>query len=72
VFVQLNGLLPTREEDVQGKAYSCHMFSVEKFLATGEHDKFNLDSFLMETNKIKNCFPIVLRPQQHYIQLWLA
>jgi len=40
LFVELHGLLPEFEKDVQGRAYNCHMFGVEKFLATGEHDKF--------------------------------
>jgi len=37
LFVDLQGLLPVYE---QKEAYHCHMFSVEKTLANGEHDKF--------------------------------
>jgi len=41
LFVQLRGLLPKFKDDLKGaKAYNSHMFTVEKFLATGEHDKF--------------------------------
>jgi len=39
--VDLNGLLPVHEEELDGeKAYNSHLFEVEKFLASGEHDKF--------------------------------
>ena len=37
LFVDLCALKPVNE---QKEAYRCHMFSVEKTLATGEHDKF--------------------------------
>ena len=37
LFVDLQGLLPVHE---QKEAYNCHMFSVEKTLGNGEHDKF--------------------------------
>jgi len=41
LFVDLGGLKPEYAENMKGKkAYNCHMFGVEKFLATGEHDKF--------------------------------
>lgn len=41
LFVQLRGLLPKFKEDLNGtKVYNSHMFTVEKFLASGEHDKF--------------------------------
>jgi len=63
LFVQLNGLLPEYEEDVKGKAYNCHMFGVEKFLATGEMISSSLDLFSMGMSKIKIYFPTD-RPQQ--------
>lgn len=37
LFIDLCGLQPVYE---QKDAYRCHMFSVEKTLETGEHDKF--------------------------------
>ena len=37
LFVDLQGLLPVYE---QKDAQNCHMFTVEKTLANGEHDKF--------------------------------
>ena len=41
LFVQLQGLLLKVKEDLKGaKVYNSHMFTVEKFLASGEHDKF--------------------------------
>jgi len=40
LFVELRGFMPEFEENVKGDSFSCHMFEVEKFLATGEHDKF--------------------------------
>jgi hypothetical protein len=41
LFVDLNGLLPVYEEELDGeKAYNSHLFGVEKFLANGKHDKF--------------------------------
>ena len=35
--MDLQGLLPIYEQE---EAYNCHMFSGEKTLADGEHDKF--------------------------------
>jgi len=41
LFVDLQGLKPVKEQEVTGqKVYNSHMFSVEKFLADGTHDKF--------------------------------
>jgi len=41
LFVQLRGLLPRFKEELNGeKAFNSHMFTVEKFLASGVHDKF--------------------------------
>ena len=57
LFVQLNGLLLTRKEDVKGKAYNCHMFSDEKFLATGEHDKFKSRLVFNEKEQDQELFP---------------
>ena len=38
LFVQLRGLIPKFKDDLKGaKAYNSHMFTVEKCLATGEH-----------------------------------
>ena len=42
LFVDLQGLLLVYE---QKEAYNCHMFSVEKTLANGEHDKFKARPF---------------------------
>ena len=39
LFIQLRGLAPEFKEKIKGLVYKCHMFEVEKFLATGEHDK---------------------------------
>eukprot|EP00590_Aulacoseira_subarctica_P000645 CAMPEP_0172416458 /NCGR_PEP_ID=MMETSP1064-20121228/2944_1 /TAXON_ID=202472 /ORGANISM="Aulacoseira subarctica , Strain CCAP 1002/5" /LENGTH=262 /DNA_ID=CAMNT_0013154125 /DNA_START=168 /DNA_END=956 /DNA_ORIENTATION=+ len=57
LFIQLNGLLPTREEDVQGKPYNRHMFGVEKFLATGEHDKFKSRLVFNGNEQDQDLFP---------------
>jgi hypothetical protein len=40
LFEDLQGLKPVHKQDVRGKAYSCHMFTVEKFLANGDHHKY--------------------------------
>ena len=40
LFVELRRLVPEFKENIKGPVYRCHMFEVEKFLATGEHDKF--------------------------------
>lgn len=41
LFVELRGLLPVFLKDIKDeKVYNSLMFSVENFLATGEHDKF--------------------------------
>ena len=37
LFVDLCALQPVHEQE---NAYKCYMFSVEKTLATGGHDKF--------------------------------
>jgi len=40
-FVTLGALLPVLKSELEGAvALSCHMFTIEKFLANGEHDKF--------------------------------
>jgi hypothetical protein len=40
-FVMLGALLPVLKSELEGAvALSCHMFTIEKFLANGEHDKF--------------------------------
>jgi hypothetical protein len=40
-FVTLGALLPVLKSELEGTvALSCHMFTIEKFLANGEHDKF--------------------------------
>jgi hypothetical protein len=40
-FVTLGALLPVLKSELEGAvAFSCHMFTIEKFLANGEHDKF--------------------------------
>jgi hypothetical protein len=39
-FVMLGALLPVLKSELEGAvALSCHMFTIEKFLANGEHDK---------------------------------
>mmetsp|Transcript_2609 Transcript_2609/g.3980 ORF Transcript_2609/g.3980 Transcript_2609/m.3980 type:complete len:661 (+) Transcript_2609:626-2608(+) len=40
LFVDLRGVVPEFKENIKGPVYRCHMFEVEKFLATGDHDKF--------------------------------
>jgi hypothetical protein len=40
-FVTLGALLPVLKSELEGAvALSCHMFTIEKFLANGENDKF--------------------------------
>jgi len=40
-FVTLGALLPVLKSELEGAvALSCHMFTIEKFLTNGEHDKF--------------------------------
>jgi hypothetical protein len=39
VFVDLKALAPVKKEEVEGDPLNCHIFTVEKFLANGEHDK---------------------------------
>jgi hypothetical protein len=40
-FVTLGALLPVLKSELEGAvALSCHMFTIEKFLANEEHDKF--------------------------------
>jgi hypothetical protein len=41
LFVDLQGMEPVFKHEMSGvKPYNCHLFSVEKFLADGKHDKF--------------------------------
>ena len=40
LFVDLRGVVPEFKENIKGPVYRCHMFEIEKFLATGDHDKF--------------------------------
>jgi hypothetical protein len=39
VFVDLKALAPVKKEEMEGKPLNCHIFTVEKFLANGDHDK---------------------------------
>lgn len=55
--MDLQGLLPVFEKDIAGEAYNCHMFGVEKFLATGEHDKFKLRLVLNGNEQNQELFP---------------
>jgi hypothetical protein len=41
IFVDLRALEPVFKHKMAGnKPYNCHLFSVEKFLKDGQHDKF--------------------------------
>ena len=58
LFVDLGGLKPEFEENMKGKkAYNCHMFGVEKFLATGVHDKFKSRLVLNGNEQDADLFP---------------
>ncbi len=39
VFFDLKALVPMKKEDIDGQPLNCHIFTVEKFLANGDHDK---------------------------------
>ena len=58
LFVQLRGLLvPEFKEKIQGPVYKCHMFEVEKFLATGQHDKFKARLVIDGSEQDPSLFP---------------
>ncbi len=41
IFIDLKALEPVYKHELNGvKPYNCHLFSVEKFLTDGQHDKF--------------------------------
>jgi len=62
-FVTLGALLPVLKLEVEGGvALSCHMMTIEKFLANGEHDKFNTRIVAHETSRIFFCTLTARRP----------
>lgn len=58
LFVELRGLMPVFNEALTGaKPYRCHMFSAEKFLAIGDHDKMKLRLVFNGNEQDADLFP---------------
>lgn len=57
VFDELKAVKAVYEDEVQGKAHECHMFTVNKHLASGEFDKCKSRIVLHGNEQDPNLYP---------------
>jgi hypothetical protein len=71
VFDELQAIEPVDKKDFPKgvKALGSHLFTVEKFMADGQHDKFKSRLVSHETSKIVHCIRTGPRLRRLYIRL---
>ncbi len=58
LFIDLCALQPEFKREIAGaELYNCHLYSVEKFLADGSHDKFKTRMVLNRDEQDEELFP---------------